>query len=350
MKISIITAVFNNAQHIGSCLESVRSQTWPGIEHIIIDGGSTDGTLEVIKTGNGSEVIGKRKNTAEGSEVIGLTNEVRGNRQEVIGSNHQSPITHDLSPVTRLISEPDNGIYDALNKGIRLATGDVIGFLHADDIYADETVIEKMAKAMAENNADSCYGDLEYVKDNGNRSGGTDKEVKRSRGQEDRLTSLQADKLTGEKDKRIRGQESSDRSTQNSELITHNFKTVRYWKSGPFEKGLFKKGWMPPHPTFFVRREVYRRLGAFDTGFRIAADYELMLRFLWKNDISTRYIPEVLIKMRTGGASNGSLRNILKKSAEDYRAMRMHGLGGLATLVRKNISKIPQFFEKTGNR
>ena len=319
MTVSIITAVFNNARHIGSCIESIHSQTWPDIEHIIIDGGSTDGTLQVIE------------------EVMSRESQV---------TNHRLPITNHLTRVSRLVSEPDNGIYDALNKGIKLATGDVIGFLHADDIYADETVIKKVVKTMTESNLDSCYGDLVYVKDNGNRSGGTDKEDKRLRGQEDRLTSLQADKLTGKKGKRTRGQESSDRSTQNPELITHNFKTVRYWKSGPFEKGLFKKGWMPPHPTFFVRREVYRRLGVFDTGFRIAADYELMLRFLWKNNISTCYIPDVLIKMRTGGASNGSLRNILKKSAEDYRAMRMHGLGGLATLVRKNLAKIPQFLTR----
>ena len=302
MTVSIITAVFNNAQHIASCLESIHSQSWPGIEHIIIDGGSTDGTLQVI------EEVMSRESRA--------TSQKDSKRVEESGVKG-----------VRVISEPDNGIYDALNKGIKLATGDVIGFLHADDIYADKTVIEKVAKAMTESNVDSCYGDLVYVKDSE---------------QAIRPTSLQAARQDSE-------QANKPTSWQACKPASDSrFTVVRYWKSGPYEKGLFKKGWMPPHPTFFVRREVYRRLGAFDTGLRIAADYELMLRFLWENDISTCYIPEVLIKMRTGGASNGSLRNILKKSAEDYKAMRMHGAGGLATLVRKNLSKIPQFFKGSG--
>ncbi len=320
MKISIITAVFNNVRHIGSCLESVRSQTWPDIEHIIIDGGSTDGTLGIIE----------RWSKGQG---------VRGQRgEQEVGSKESSRLTPHPSPLTshalrftpyalRVVSEPDNGIYDALNKGIRMATGDVVGFLHADDIYADSTVIEKVAKAMAASGADSCYGDLVYVKDSE---------------QANKPVSRQAGKPQGEGQGVI-----GNGKTQNSELRTQNLEVVRYWESGPFEKGLFEKGWMPPHPTFFVRSGVYRKLGAFNTDFRIAADYELMLRFLWKNDISTCYIPEVLVKMRLGGASNGSLRNILRKSSEDYRAMRMHQVGGITTLLRKNVSKIPQFF-KTG--
>jgi hypothetical protein len=170
---------------------------------------------------------------------------------------------------------------------------------------------------MKDRGAESCYGDLEYVRDSG-----------------------QADNRGNGSGVRDEG------STQNSKLITQNFKIVRYWKSGPFERGLFREGWMPSHPTFFVRTKVYDRLGKFNTGFRIAADYELMLRFLWKENISVCYIPEVLIRMRVGGASNGSVRNILRKSAEDYRAMRMHGAGGFTTLLRKNISKLPQFLTR----
>ena len=255
MNVSVITAVYNNATCLSDCLKSLSSQTYPHIEHIIIDGGSTDGTLDVI-----------------------------------------ARLTQDASRLTphtsRVISEPDNGIYDALNKGIRLATGDVIGFLHADDIYADETVIERVADVMKQKNCDSCYGDLLYV-----------------------------DKVN------------TDR-------------TIRYWKSGEFSPDLLRQGWMPPHPTFFVKRAVYERAGLFDTSFKIAADYELMLRFLAKHKISTRYIPEVLIRMRVGGASNRSIPNILRKSSEDLRAMKMHNMGGLPTLLRKNLSKLPHSFKR----
>jgi glycosyltransferase len=256
LKISIITAVFNNKRHIGDCIKSVLAQTYPDIEQIIIDGGSTDGTLEVI-----------RRLASNGSRI------------------------------TKFISGPDKGIYDALNKGIRLATGDVIGFLHADDIYADASVIGKVASAMGQSKADSCYGDLLYV----------------------------------DKD--------------NTERI------IRYWKSRPFEKGLFKKGWMPPHPTFFVRKKIYDRYGFFNTDFKIASDYELMLRFLEKEKISTWYIPEVLIKMRTGGMSNRSLKNIIIKTAEDHKAWKVNHLQNkFYTIPFKNLSKIPQFFARRGIR
>jgi glycosyltransferase len=247
LKTSIITAVFNNKLYIDSCIESVLGQTHQGIEHIIIDGGSTDGTTDVIRKYEGR--------------------------------------------VSKWISEPDNGIYDAMNKGIKLASGDIIGFLHADDIYAHERVIETVVTQMTKRNVDSCYGDLMYV----------DKE--------------------------------------------NLDKVIRYWKSRPYDRGLFRKGWMPPHPTFFVRKMTYDKYGCFNTDFKIAADYELMLRFLEKQKVSTYYVPEVLIKMRVGGASNRSVINMMRKSSEDYRAMKMHDAGGLATLLRKNLSKIPQFFK-----
>ncbi|MEW6107760.1 MAG: glycosyltransferase family 2 protein [Nitrospirota bacterium] len=270
MKFSIITAVFNNSSFIEFCLRSVMSQTYPHIEHIIIDGGSTDGTLDIILRFTSS------------SSRIGA--------YDSLYADH--PITDHLSRVPRLISEPDNGIYDALNKGIRMATGEIIGFLHADDLYADESVIEKVSEVMSQSNRESCYGDLIYVNKN------------------------------------------------NTEKI------IRHWRSCPYQQGLFQKGWMPPHPTFFVKRRVYEKYGLFNTDFRIAADYELMLRFLGKHRISTFYIPEVLIKMRVGGASNRSIPNLIRKSSEDYRAIRMHGIGRFPTLFRKNLSKIPQFFKK----
>jgi glycosyltransferase involved in cell wall biosynthesis len=250
VRVTIITAVINNKIYIEACMKSLLNQTHRNIEYIIIDGGSADGTIEIIK---------KYENK-----------------------------------VTKWISEPDNGIYDALNKGIRLAQGEIIGFLHADDVYANDKVIEKVADIFTKYNVDSCYGDLLYVDKN------------------------------------------------NPEKI------IRYWKSNPYKEGLFRKGWMPPHPTFFVKRKIYEKYGSFNTDFKIAADYELMLRFLGKYKISTYYIPEVLIKMRIGGASNRSLRNLIIKTTEDYRAWKVNSLNkSLYTIPLKNLSKIPQFFKKS---
>ena len=248
MKLSIITAVRNGAETLRNCIESVQKQTVPA-EHIIIDGASTDSTFDIIAKYRSS--IGK------------------------------------------VISEPDKGIYDALNKGIRLASGDVIGLLHGDDFYAQDKVLESVVKVFEEQNVDSCYGDLLYVDKND-----TDK-------------------------------------------------VIRYWKASEYHHGKFKCGWMPPHPTFFVRREIYEKYGYFNTDFRMAADYELMLRFLEKHKISTHYIPEVLIKMRLGGKSNRSLKNIFIKSSEDYKAWKVNGLnGGLHIIFLKNLIKIPQFLRK----
>ncbi|MER3446552.1 MAG: glycosyl transferase [Candidatus Dadabacteria bacterium] len=252
MKISIITAVFNNRRYIEDCIKSVLNQTYENIEYIIVDGGSTDGTLEVIK------------------------------RYE--------------DKISIWISEPDGGIYDAMNKGIGMATGDVVGFLHSDDFYADERVIENVAKAFIRNNVQSVYGDLIYVNKN-------------------------------------------------------NSRVIRYWRAGGYREGLINWGWMPPHPTFFVRREVYENYGSFNTNLKIAADYELVLRLFGKQKISTYYIPKVLIKMRMGGSSNRNIKSIIRKSMEDYQALKINGLGGgVFTLLFKNVSKIPQFFNTNGKR
>jgi len=246
MKVSIITAVRNEAGTLRDCIESVQKQTYPA-EHIIIDGASTDGTLDII--------------------------------------------AQYRSGIAKVISEPDNGIYDALNKGIRLASGDVIGLLHGDDFYANDKVLESVVDIFKKLHVDSSYGDLLYVNKNDTN------------------------------------------------------KVIRYWKSSPYTPGKFRQGWMPPHPTFFVKREVYQKYGYFNTDFRIAADYELMLRLFEKHKISTHYIPEILIKMRLGGASNRSPKNMFIKSSEDYKAWKVNHLdGGLYTIFLKNITKAPQFF------
>ena len=188
------------------------------------------------------------------------------------------------------LRKPDNGIYDALNKGIARAHGDVVGFLHADDIYADADVLARIAAAFADPAVEAVYGDLVYVR------------------KED----------TG--------------------------KVVRYWRSRPFSRRQLAWGWMPPHPTFYVRRELYQRFGAFDTTYRIAADYDCMLRLLTRLQGRVFYLPEVLVRMRLGGAGNRSPANIIRKSYEDYLALRRNNLGGAGALAWKNLSKIRQFF------
>ena len=250
--VTIVTITFNlikagREDYFRQCLESVHNQSYDNIEHIVVDGASTDGTLDII--------------------------------------------AQYRSGIAKVISEPDKGIYDALNKGIRLASGEVIGLLHGDDFYANDKVLESVVDIFKKLNVDSCYGDLLYVNKNDTN------------------------------------------------------KVIRYWKSSPYTPGKFRQGWMPPHPTFFVKREIYQKYGYFNTDFRIAADYELMLRLFEKNKISTYYIPEILIKMRLGGASNRSPKNMFIKSSEDYKAWKVNHLdGGLYTIFLKNITKAPQFF------
>lgn len=248
IKISVVTAVFNRQQTVGDAIESVLSQSYSQVESIVIDGASTDGTLAVL------EYYRPR---------LGV-----------------------------LISENDNGIYEALNKGIKHATGDVVGFLHADDLFENSMVLSKVASAFQDPAVDAVYGDLVYVKNN------------------------------------------------DIEQV------IRYWKSGLYDMDAISHGWMPPHPTFYVRRAVYDRLGAFDTRYRIAADYDTVLRFLAVAKIRVAYIPEVLVRMRAGGISNRSLKTIVRKSLEDIDVLQRNKVGGFWTVVSKNLRKISQFWRR----
>ncbi|HVS95264.1 MAG TPA: glycosyltransferase family 2 protein [Puia sp.] len=248
MRISIITATYNSAATVRDTLESIRNQRHPEIEHIIVDGASRDDTLEVVRA---------------------------------------------FPHVAKLISEKDKGIYDAMNKGIGMATGEIIGILNSDDVYADDQVLADVAAAFADSSVMTVYADLQYV---------------------------HADDLR---------------------------KVQRNWISGPFKRRNFYYGWMPPHPTFFVRREVYQRAGTFRTELRSAADYELMLRVLVKHGFGTRYIRRVIVKMRAGGVSNASLPNRIRANREDRMAWKLNGLRPyFFTLYLKPLRKIHQFIFK----
>ncbi len=245
MKISIITITYNSEKTLRDTIESVLSQSYPNIEYIIVDGKSKDDTCNIVRS--------------------------YGDR------------------ITTFISEKDNGLYDALNKGIKLATGDVVGFLHSDDMYASTETVKIIAEAFTKFQIDSVYGDLVYVDQN-------------------------------------------DTS-----------KIIRFWRSRKFSRAKALTGWMPPHPTFYLKREIYEKYGGFNTTFKIAADYESILRYLVRFKASTFYIPIVLIRMRVGGESNKSVKNIIRKSLEDIRAMNTNGLISVAALFNKNASKFKQF-------
>ncbi len=242
--ISLITATFNSEDTIRSTLESVRLQDYANLEYIVIDGGSTDNTRAIVE---------------QYGDMVSIFE-----------------------------SERDNGIYDALNKGIKKASGDVVGFLHSDDFFSSYDVLSKIAEQFQQRSLDAVYSDLDYV-------------------------------------------DPSDSS-----------RVVRHWHSGEFSEEKLKIGWMPPHPTFYMRRFLYESWGYFNENLKISADYESMLRYLKHSEIRIAYIPEVLIKMRTGGQSNSSIKNILLKSSEDMEAMRLNNIPVAKALIGKNLSKIPQ--------
>lgn len=249
MKISIITATYNSEYFLSNCISSIKNQTYPFVEQIIIDGSSTDNTLEIVR------------NTP--------------NR------------------ISKVISEPDKGIYDAMNKGIRLATGDIIGILNSDDLYCDKFVLEKVESIFKTTGVDCVHADLYYVKQN------------------------------------------------NTNQI------VRHWKTCDYAPGAFKRGWHPAHPTFFVRKEVYEKYGLFKLDFTLAADFELMLRLLECHKITSIYLPEPIVRMRLGGASSKNIQNIIKQNIECYKAFKVNGIkvSPLYPLYRL-LPKLKQFIHK----
>ena len=254
MRISIITVCYNASATLLDAVQSVLSQKPRNsdgfsLEYIIVDGASTDNSLDLLK-----------------------------------------PYQNEIS---NIISEPDNGLYDAMNKGIQAATGDVVGILNADDVYAHQHVLSDIAEAFTTQGIEGVYGDLNYVNPN-------------------------------------------DLS-----------EVVRVWRSGSYSRGKFKWGWMPPHPALFCKKECYSKWGLFDVTLKSAADYELMLRFIHKNEMSLNYIPKTIVLMRAGGVSNASLRHRINAHKEDWKAWRMNGLKpNLFTLLAKPLRKLPQFLHK----
>lgn len=250
MQISIITATFNSQKFIDSAITSYKNQSFANKELMVIDGKSTDDTLEILVQNN--------------------------------------------QFINTLISEKDKGIYDALNKGVNLAQGDIIGILHSDDFLAHNKVLEIVNAKFSENpSLDAVYGDLQYV----------------------------------------------DR--ENPEKI------IRNWISGAYDITNFEKGWMPPHPTLFIRKDCFTKFGNYNLSYKSAADYDLILRFLYKNKINVAYIPEVLVKMRVGGLSNKSLKNRINANKEDRLALKLNGVPNpLLVSVLKPLSKISQFWNK----
>ncbi len=246
MKVSILTVSYNSQKTIEDTIKSVLQQDYPNIEYIIVDGNSSDSTMDTI-------------------------------------AKHSSGIS-------KVISEPDKGIYDAMNKGVNLATGDLIGILNSDDFYASDNVISQVVELISKEGTDSLYADLVYV------------------------------------------------DAENTEKVT------RKWVSGKYKHGKFKWGWMPPHPTFFVKKSVYEKFGTFNTELKSAADYEFMLRVLHKEKTSVSYLPKLTVRMRAGGVSNASFKHRIRANKEDRKAWELNGIQPyFFTLFLKPIRKIFQF-------
>lgn len=246
MKVSIITVTLNSEKYLSDCIQSVRRQGYADIEHIVVDGKSTDGTLKIIK-------------------------------------RHQNHLS-------KWISESDRGMYDAINKGIAMATGDIIGILNSDDIFASENVIENIVHCFKTKNTDSVYGDLVYVK------------------------------------------------PSNTEKVS------RLWKGVDYKRYRFNYGWMPAHPTFYMKRSLIEKYGPYENHYYTAADYEFMARYLYKHKISATYLEQLVIKMRSGGASNDSLKGRLRANRRDYLAMKRNDIPfSFFVSILKPLSKIGQF-------
>ena len=254
MRISVITVCFNAAATLTDAVQSVLAQVPDPevpfeVEYIVVDGASTDDSLGVL-----------------------------------------SPFRDRIAT---LISEPDRGLYDAMNKGIRAATGDVVAILNADDVFASTDVLAKVALAFTASGTDAVYGDLNYVA---------------------------ADNLS---------------------------RVTRRWRSGTYSHGAFRRGWMPPHPALFMRRTCYKRWGMFNLSLCSAADYELMLRFIHRHGMTLTYLPETLVLMRAGGVSNASLKHRIRAHREDWKAWRMNGYHPSPfTMLAKPLRKLPQFLSR----
>lgn len=249
MRVTLITATYNSKKYLEDCIQSVLRQDYPNIEHIIVDGGSTDGTLDIIKKYEGS--------------------------------------------IARWISEPDRGMYDAINKGMNMSTGDIIGILNSDDMLDAPDVISAIVQCFTEQQVDSLYGDLEYV-----------------------------DPVDTQKIHRI-------------------------WKGKPYDRKLFHSGWMPAHPTFYFRRHLLEKYGGYENHYFSAADYEFMARYLYKHHVSSYYLPKLIVKMRRGGQSNSSLYKRLRANRRDYLAMKKTGIPfAFFVSILKPLSKIHQYYKK----
>ncbi len=247
MKISIITATLNSADTIADTINSVLTQSYPDIEYIVIDGASSDGTKDIVTS------FGKR--------------------------------------VSKFISEPDNGIYDGINKGIRQATGDIVGIINSDDFFCNNAVIEKVAESFRENEIDAVIGDVQFV------------------------------------------------DTVNTS------KVLRYYSSKHFKKGRFRFGFMPAHSSFYVKRELFEKLGYYKTDYKIAADYELLIRFLEISKITYKYLEMPFVSMRMGGVSNKSIYNIYTLNKEIAKACRENGIKtNYIFIYSKYFSKLFEFF------
>lgn len=249
MRVTVITVCLNSAKTIADTLRSIYHQTYAEIEHIVIDGGSTDDTIKIIR--------------------------------EFANSN------------TVFVSEPDQGIYDAMNKGLNLATGEIVGFLNSDDFYADTRVLEMVVDEFKSDVIDACYGDIIFTSRNNPK------------------------------------------------------KIKRYWRPGEFDKKKFAYGWMPPHPTLFVKSSIYRDVGFFNLKYKIQSDFDMAIRLFLLRTLKISYIPEILVIMRLGGASNSSLLNILKGNVEAANAVTDNNLFfGPWFIILKIFNKLPQYFRR----
>ncbi len=246
MKFSIITVTYNSEKYLADCIRSVHKQNYKNIEHIIIDGKSTDGTIKIIED--------------------------------------------NVEHISHWISETDRGMYDAINKGLQLATGDVVGILNSDDMLATADVIRSIADCFETNKTDAVYGDLVYV---------------------------------------------APENTQ---------KVLRFWKGVSYKRFRFRYGWMPAHPTFYMRRELIQQYGLYENHYYTAADYEFMARYLYKYRISATYLEAMIVKMRTGGASNTNIKTRLRANRRDYLAMKKNKIPfPFLVSILKPLIKIPQF-------